>query len=97
MDRLSGGFDMDTGETWVVINLEQPRSYNFETKEKGDFGQLYARNPKLERTQKLQSADPDNYLINDYEMHLRTKIDYLFRSELPITPSDRNKIIAKPV
>ena len=47
-------------------------------KEKGDFGQLYAQNPKLEGTQKLKTADPDNYLNIDYEMHLGTKINYLF-------------------
>ena len=47
-------------------------------KEKGDFGQLYAHNPKLEGTQKIQTADPDNYLNIDHEMHLGTKNDYLF-------------------
>ena len=79
MDRLSEGFDMDTGR-----NLG--RDQNGATKilqylgptEKGDFGQLYAHNPKLEGTQKVQTADPDNYLNIDYEMHLGTKIDYLF-------------------
>ena len=79
MDRLSEGFDMDTGR-----NLG--RAQNGATtilqylgpKEKGDFGQLYAHNPMLEGTQKVQTADPDNYLNIDYEMHLGTKIDYLF-------------------
>ena len=47
-------------------------------KEEGKFGQLHAHNPKLEGTQKLQTADPDNYLNIDYEMHFGTKIDYLF-------------------
>ena len=47
-------------------------------KEKSDFGQLHAHNPKLEGTQKLQTADPDNYLNIKYEMHLGTKIDHLF-------------------
>ena len=47
-------------------------------KEKSDFGQLYAHNPNLEGTQKIQTADPDNYMNIDYEMHLGTKIDYLF-------------------
>ena len=79
MDRLSECFDMNTG-----TNLG--RDQNGATKilqylgpkEKGDFGQLYAHNPKLEGTQKVQTADPDNYLNIDYEMHLGTKIDYLF-------------------
>ena len=47
-------------------------------KKKGDFGLLYAHNPKLEGTQKSQAADPDNYFNVDYEMHFGTKIDYLF-------------------
>ena len=47
-------------------------------KEKGDFGQLHAHNPNLEGSQKLQTADPDNYLNIDYEIHLGTKIGYLF-------------------
>ena len=79
MDRLSEGFDMDTG-----TNLG--RDQNGATKilqylgpkEKSDFGQLSAHNPKLEGRQKLQTADPDNYLNIDYEMHLGTKIDYLY-------------------
>ena len=79
MDRLSEGFDMDTrrilgrdknGATKILQYLG--------SKEKGDFGQLYAHNPKLEGTQKVQTADPDNYLNIDYEKHLGTKIDYLF-------------------
>ena len=46
-------------------------------KEKSDFGQLYAHNPKIEGSQNFQTADPDNYLNVGYEMHLGTKIDYL--------------------
>ena len=75
MDRLSEGFDIDTGR-----NLG--RDQNGATKilqymgpnEKGDFGQLYAHNPQLEGTQKSQTAD-HNYLNIVYEMHLGTKID----------------------
>ena len=79
MDRLSEGFDMDTrrnlgrdqnGATKILQYLGP--------KEKGNFGQLYAHNPKLEGTQKVQTEDPDNYLNIDYEMHLGTKMDYLF-------------------
>ena len=79
MDRLSEGFDMDTdrnlgrdqnGATKILQYLGP--------KEKGDFGQLYAHNSKLEGKQKLQTAEPDNYLVIDYERHLGTKIDYLF-------------------
>ena len=79
MDRLSEGFDMDTGR-------DLGRDQNGATKilqylgpkEKSYFGQLYAHNPKSEGTQKVQTADPDNYLNIDYEMHIGTKIDYLF-------------------
>ena len=79
IDRLGEGFDMDTGR-----NLS--RDQNGATKilqylgpkEKGDLGQLYAHNPKLEGTHKVQTADPDNYMNTDYEMHHGTKIDYLF-------------------
>ena len=79
MDRLSEGFDMDTRR-----NLGRDRNGATKTlqylrpKEKGDFGQLYAHNPQLEGTQRAQTVDPDNYLDIDYEMHLGTKIDYLF-------------------
>ena len=47
-------------------------------REKNDFGQLYAHNPQLEGTQFKQEEKPDSYLNMDYEMHLGTKIDYLF-------------------
>ena len=79
MDRLREGFDMDTGR-----NLGRDQNgatkilHYLRPKEKGDFGQLYAHNPKLEGTEKVQTADPDIYLNIDYEMHLGTKIDYLF-------------------
>ena len=78
MDRLSEGFDMDTGR-----NLGRDRNgatkilQYLGPKEKSDFGQLYAQNPMLEGSQRVQTADPDNYLNIDYEMHLGTKIDYL--------------------
>ena len=71
MDRPSKAFDMDPGR-----NLGREQNGATEIlqflgpKEKGDFGQLYAHNPKLEGTQKVQTADPDNYLNIDYEMHL---------------------------
>ena len=79
MDRLSEGFAMDTGR-----NLGRDQNgatkilKNLGPKAKGDCGQLYAHSPKLEGTQKVQAADPDNYLNIDNEMHLGTKIDYLF-------------------
>ena len=53
MDRLSEGFDMDTGR-----NLGRDRNgatkilQYLGPKEKGDFGQLYAHNPQLEGTNK---------------------------------------------
>ena len=79
MDRLSEGFDMDTGRN---LGRDQNGATKilqyFGPKKKGDLGQLYAHNPKLEGTQNLHTADPDNYLNIDYEMQLGTKIDYLF-------------------
>ena len=83
MDRLSEGFDMDTGR-----NLGRDQSgatkilHYLGPKGKGDFGQLYAHNPKSEGTRKVQTADPDNYLNIDYEMLFGTKIDYLFFQSL---------------
>ena len=81
MDRLSEGFDMDTGRNLGRDQNGATKILQYlGPKEKGDFGQLYAHNPnpKLKGTQKVQTADPDNYLNIDYEMHLGTKIDYLF-------------------
>ena len=79
MDRLGEGFDMDTGRNVGRDRNGATKILQFlGPKEKGDFGQLYAHNPKLEGTQKLQTADPDNYLNIDYEMHLVTKMYYLF-------------------
>ena len=79
MDRLSEGFDMDTGRNLGRDQNGAAKILQYlGAKEKGDFGQLYAHNPKLEGTQNLQTADPDNYLKIDYEMNLGTKIDYLF-------------------
>ena len=79
MNRLSEGFDMDTGRN---LGLDQNGATKIlqylRPKDKGDFGQLYAHNPQLEGTQKVKTADPDNYLNIDYEMHLGTKIVYLF-------------------
>ena len=79
MARLSEGFDMETGR-----NLG--REKNGATKilqyvgplEKNDFSQLYAQNPQLEGTKFKQEEKLDSYLNMDYEMHLGTKIDYLF-------------------
>ena len=79
LDRLSEGFDMDTGRNLGRDQTGATKILQYlGPKEKGDFGQLYAHNLKLEGTQKLQTADPDNYLNIDYEMHLVTKIDGLF-------------------
>ena len=79
MARLSGGFDMDSGrnlgreknEATKILQYLGPRTKN-------DFGQLYAHNPQLEGTQLQQADDPKSYLNMDYEMHIETKIDYLF-------------------
>ena len=79
MARLSEGFDMETGRNLgrekngatKILQYLGPR-------EKNDFGQLYVHNPQLEGTQFRQEENPDSYLNMDYEMHLGTKIDYLF-------------------
>ena len=79
MARLSEGFDPNTGR-----NLG--REKNGATKilqylgpqAKNDFGQLYVHNPQLEGTQLQKANDPNSCLNMDYEMHLGTKIDYLF-------------------
>ena len=79
MARLSEGFDMETGR-----NLGREKSgatkilQYLGPREKNDFGKLYAHNPQLEGTQFKQEENPDSYLNMDYEMHLGTKIDYLF-------------------
>ena len=79
MARLSEGFDMDSGRNLgrekngatKILQYLGPRAKN-------DFGQPYARNLQLGGTQLQQSDDPNSYLNMDYEMHLGTKIDYLF-------------------
>ena len=79
LDRLSEGFDMETGRKRGRDQDEATKMLQyFGPKEKGDFGQFYAHNPQLEETQKPQTADPDNCLNSDYEMHLSTKTDFLF-------------------
>ena len=79
MARLSESFDMETGRNFgrekngatKILQYLGPR-------EKNDFGQLYAQNPQLEGTQFRQEEKLDSYLNMDYEMHLRTKTEYLF-------------------
>ena len=79
MARLSESFDMDSGRNLgcekngatKILQYLGPRAKN-------DFGQLYAQNPQLEGTQLQQADDPNRYLNMDYEMHLGTKINYLF-------------------
>ena len=79
MDRLSEGFDMDTGRNLGRDQNGATKIFqNLGPKEKSDFSQLYAHNPELQGTQKLQTADPDNYLNIDDEMHLGPKIEYFF-------------------
>ena len=79
IDRLCEGFDMDTGRNLGRDQKGATKILQYlGPKEKGDFGQLHAHNPKLEGTQNVQTAEPYNYLNIDYEMHLGTKIDYLF-------------------
>ena len=79
MARLGEGFDMDTGRNLDREKNGATKSPQYlGTREKNDFGQIYAHNPQLEGTQFKQEEKPDSYLNMDYEMHLGTKIDYLF-------------------
>ena len=73
---ISGGFDLRSGQ-----NLGKER--NGATKllqflpptENNGFAQLYAYDPKHTSH---KTSDEDMYLIMDYEMHMGTKLDYLF-------------------
>ena len=79
MAGLSEGFDMNSGRNLgrekngatKILQYLGPRAKN-------DFGELYANNRQLEGTQLQQEDNPNSYLNMDYEMHLGTKIDYLF-------------------
>ena len=79
MARLSEGFDMNTGRNLGREKNGVTKILQYLGPEaKVDFGQLYAHNPQLEGTQLQQADNPNCYLNMDYEMHLGTKIDYLF-------------------
>ena len=79
MARLSEGFDMETGRNLGCEKNGATKILQYlGPREKNDFGQLYAHNPQLEGAQLQQAESPDGYLNMDYEMHLGTKIDYLF-------------------
>ena len=79
MDRLGEGFDIATGRNLGRDQNGATKILQYlGPKDTSDSGQLYAHNPKLEGTQKFQTADLDNYLNIDYKMHLGTKDDYLF-------------------
>ena len=79
MDRISEGFDMDSGKIFGREKKGATKVLQYlGPKQKSDFGQLYAHNPTLVWTRYSNTEDPINYLNKDYEMHLGTKIDYLF-------------------
>ena len=73
---ISGGFDLRSGR-----NLGKKRNsatqllqYIGPTENNG-FAQIYAYDPKHTSH---ETSDEDKYLIMDYEMHMGTKLDYLF-------------------
>ena len=73
---ISGGFDLRSGR-----NLGKERNgatqllqYISPTENNG-FAQLYAYDPKHTSQ---ETSDEDKYLNMDYEMHMGTKLDYLF-------------------
>ena len=79
MARFSEGFDMNSGRNLGREKNGASKILQYlGPKAKNDFGQLYARNPQLEGTQLQKANDPNSYLNMDHEMHLGTKIDYLF-------------------
>ena len=76
VEIISGGFDLRSGR-----NLGKERNgatqllqYIPPTDNNG-FAQLYAYDPKHTSH---KTSDEDMYLNMDYEMHMRTKLDYLF-------------------
>ena len=78
MARLSEGFDMETGRDLGREKIGATKILQYlGPREKNNFAQLHADNPKLEGTQFQQAENPDSYLDMDYELHLGTKIDYL--------------------
>ena len=73
---ISGGFDLRSGR-----NLDKERNdatqllQYIPPTEKNGFARLYAYDPKHTSH---KTSDEDMYLNMDYEMHLGTKLDYLF-------------------
>ena len=93
MDRLSEDFDMDIGRNLGRDQNGATKILKYlGPKEKGDFGQLHAQNPKLEGTQKVQTADPDNseYRLRNASSN-ENRLSIL--SELAIIPSDGKKLL----
>ena len=73
---ISGGFDLRSGR-----NLGKERNganqllQYIPPTENSSFAQLYAFDPK---NTSQKTSDEDMYLNMDYEMHMGTKLDYLF-------------------
>ena len=73
---ISGGFDLRSGR-----NLGKERNgatqllQYIPPTENNEFAQLYAYDPKHTS---LKTSDEDMYLNMDYELHMETKLDYLF-------------------
>ena len=73
---ISGGFDLRSGRNLGTERngVTQLLQYIAPIENNG-FAQLYAYDPK-HKSQK--TSDEDMYLNMDYEMHMGTKLDYLF-------------------
>ena len=73
---ISGGFDLKSGRNLVKERngVTQLLQYTPTTENNG-FAQLYAYDPKHTSH---RTNDEDMYLNMDYEMHMGTKLDYLF-------------------
>ena len=79
MARLSEGFDVETGRNLCREKNGATEIFQYlGTREKNDFDQLRAHNPELQGSQFQQTADPDTSSNMEYEMHLGTKIVYVF-------------------
>ena len=73
---INGGFDLRSGRNLVKERngATQPLQYIPPTENNG-FAPLYAYDPKHTSH---RTSEEDLYLIMDYEMHMGTKLDYLF-------------------
>ena len=78
MARLSESFDMETGRNLGREKNGATKVLQYFGLREKNIGQHFAHNTQLDGTHFHQAENPDSYLNMDYEMHLGTKIEYLF-------------------